>query len=330
MDANMMIIMAHAIGDVEAAEKYKSLTDEIKNRIRNDFFTSQAEFKIEILNTMQTPALFALMNNIFDDEKKQYIIERLKDNFHDKGNCLSTGFLGTSILMNTLTENGMSDIAYELLFQHKNPSWLYSIDNGATTIWERWDSYTIEKGMAASGMNSFNHYAYGSVCEWIWKTCAGISADPLCPGFKHIVLKPIPDERLGFIDAEYNSPAGLIRSVWEYNDDKWNWEFSIPEGASASVTIPGETTSIEYEAGTYEISLPLTNVRKEISAIAKHLKVKEDGTVEVTKLADETILVYNIEGIKVLSTSNDTFNMSSLQQGLYIVKVGEKMWKIRK
>ena len=121
-------------------------------------------------------------------------------------------------------------LPYELLFQRKNPSWLYSVDNGATTIWERWNSYMIDKGMGPRGMNSFNHYAYGCVCEWIWETVAGIAADPATPGFKHIIMKPIPDKRLGHVTAEYRSAAGLIKSAWKYEGDTWIWEFTIPKG----------------------------------------------------------------------------------------------------
>ena len=155
--------------------------------------------------------------------------------------------------MPTLTENGMEDIAYELLFQRKNPSWLYSIDNGATTIWERWNSYMLESGMGPRGMNSFNHYAYGVVCEWMWETMAGIAADVEQPGFKRIIMKPIPDKRLGFVDAEYKSAAGIIKSNWKYDGDKWIWKFTVPEGAVAEVTLPGETDSKEYVAGTYTV-----------------------------------------------------------------------------
>ena len=104
---------------------------------------------------MQTPALFALKNQLLEGEPKAKMIDRLRENFAQHDLCLQTGFLGTSILMATLTENGMEDIAYELLFQRKNPSWLYSVDNGATTIWERWNSYMIDKGMGPRGMNSF-------------------------------------------------------------------------------------------------------------------------------------------------------------------------------
>ena len=155
--------------------------------------------------------------------------------------------------MPTLTENGMSDIAWNLLFQRKNPSWLYSIDNGATTIWERWNSYMLDQGMGPRGMNSFNHYAYGVICEWIWETAAGISSDPVNPGFKHIIMKPIPDKRLGSIEAVYNSVSGTIKSSWRYEGDKWIWEFSIPDGCTASVTIPGESESREYISGDYKI-----------------------------------------------------------------------------
>lgn len=211
-----------------------------KQYILDKFLNADGEFKTAIFNTMQTPALFALKNKLVEGVAKENMMKRLRDNFAEHGNCLQTGFLGTSILMPTLTENGMSDIAYELLFQRKNPSWLYSVDNGATTIWERWNSYMLDKGMGPQGMNSFNHYAYGCVCEWMWETMAGISADTSEPGFKRIIMKPIPDKRLEFVNAEYNSAAGIIKSSWKYEGDQWIWDFAIPEGAVALVTLPAK------------------------------------------------------------------------------------------
>jgi alpha-L-rhamnosidase len=92
------------------------------------------------------------------------------------------------------------------------------------------------------------------VCEWIWETAAGIASDPAVPGFKHIIMKPVPDKRLGHLTAEYNSSAGLIKSAWRYEGDAWVWEFTIPEGATASVTLPGETEAKHYEAGTYKVT----------------------------------------------------------------------------
>ena len=251
IDAEMMRDMAIATG--RNAEPYIKMAAEAKEFLKQEFFNEDGTFKTEILNTMQTPALFALKNNLFQGEAKAKMISRLRENFTQHGNCLQTGFLGTSILMATLTDNGMVDIAYELLFQRKNPSWLYSVDNGATTIWERWNSYMLDKGMGPRGMNSFNHYAYGCVCEWIWETAAGIASDPAEPGFKHIIMSPVPDKRLGHLSAEYNSAAGVIKSSWRYEGDEWIWEFSIPEGATATVTLPGESESQTYGSGEHKL-----------------------------------------------------------------------------
>ena len=253
IDAGLMSEMAAATG--RNAKVFEAMETAAKDYLRATFFDENGYFKTEVLNTMQTPALFALKNQLFDGQIREEMIARLRENFKSHDNCLQTGFLGTSILMSTLTENGMVDIAYELLFQRKNPSWLYSVDNGATTVWERWNSYMIEKGMGPKGMNSFNHYAYGCVCEWIWETAAGISCTSANPGFSRIVMAPVPDKRLGFVDAEYDSAAGKIRSSWRYEGDTWVWEFTVPEGAVADVTLPGESESEEYVSGNYTVKL---------------------------------------------------------------------------
>ena len=252
MDASMMRDMAAATG--RDPKVYEDMTNAAKEYLKSRFLNEDGTFKVQVLNTMQTPALFALKNGVVEGAAKENMIARLRQNFEEHGNCLQTGFLGTSILMPTLTEAGMVDMAYELLFQRKNPSWLYSIDNGATTIWERWNSYMIEYGMGPKGMNSFNHYAYGCVCEWIWETAAGISSDAAEPGFKHIIMKPVPDKRLGFVEAEFNSPAGVIKSAWKYEGDKCVWNFTIPEGAWATVTLPGSAESTDYKAGSYTLT----------------------------------------------------------------------------
>ena len=250
-NAGMMKDMAEATG--RDAARYADMQQNAVKYLKERFLNADGTFKVAILNTMQTPALFALRNDLVEGAAREALIARLRRNFEEHEGCLQTGFLGTSILMPTLTENGMTDIAYELLFQRKNPSWLYSVDNGATTIWERWNSYMLDKGMGPRGMNSFNHYAYGVVCEWIWETVAGISSDVAQPGFRHIIMKPVPDRRLGFVKAEYQSAAGVIRSEWRYEGDRWIWNFTIPEGSTASVTLPGETSSKEYDAGSYTL-----------------------------------------------------------------------------
>ena len=257
IDAEMMRDMAAATG--RDAAPFEKMTADAKAYVKGKFLKADGTFKTPIFNTMQTPALFALRNGLVDGKAREQMIARLRQNFADHGDCLQTGFLGTSILMPTLTACGLSDVAYTLLLQHKNPSWLYSVDNGATTVWERWNSYMIEKGMGPRGMNSFNHYAYGCVCQWLWENAAGIAADVKKPGFKHIIMAPQPDRRLGSIKASYRSAAGLIESEWHYEGDEWVWTFSIPEGATAAVTLPGESEAKEYEAGKYTKQLTINN-----------------------------------------------------------------------
>ncbi len=252
IDAGMMLDMARATGRDTA--KYARMIAEAKAYLCERFLNSDGSFKLDILNTMQTPALFALRNNLLDGEARENMKQRLRANFREHNQCLQTGFLGTSILMQTLTDNGMVDIAYDLLFQRRNPSWLYSVDNGATTIWERWNSYTIEHGMAPNGMNSFNHYAYGCVCQWLWQTVAGIRTDIAQPGFRHILLAPVPDKRLGSVNASFQSAAGLIKSEWHYDGDVCTWSFSIPEGTTATVRLPNSEQR-EYAAGTYTLRI---------------------------------------------------------------------------
>ena len=251
IDAGMMRDMALATG--RDTGKYEAMLAEAKDYLKTQFMNPDGTFKVAALNSMQTPILFALKNGLVEGEARETMLRSLRENFAAHDGCLQTGFLGTSVLMQTLTDNGLADIAWDLLFQRKNPSWLYSVDNGATTIWERWNSYTVDGGMGPNGMNSFNHYAYGCVCQWLWETAAGINADPADPGFKHIILKPVPDKRLGHLEASYRSAAGLIESRWNFEGDAWTWTFTIPEGTTATVFLPGEDGPEDYPAGTYTV-----------------------------------------------------------------------------
>ena len=250
-DAQLMEAMARATGRDTA--KYARMAAEAKAYLKAKFFATDDGMIIPLFRDMQTPALFALKLGLVEGAAKEKTVAALRQNAADHGDCLQTGFLGTSILMDTLTENGLADLAYTLLLQHRNPSWLYSVDQGATTVWERWNSYTKDKGFGPVGMNSFNHYAYGAVLAWIYRTVAGIAADPSAPGFRRIVMKPVPDRRLGHVTAEYRSVAGLVRSAWRYEGEKWIWEFTVPEGATALVTVPGETAAKTYGAGDHRI-----------------------------------------------------------------------------
>ena len=250
-DAQMMADMAAATGRDTA--KWTKMAADAKAYLVANFVDKADGMLIKLFRPLQTPAVFALKLGLLDAAASQKTLAALRENVKAYDGCLTTGFLGTSIIMDTLTAYGANDLAYSLLLNHRHPSWLYSVDQGATTIWERWNSYTKEKGFGPVGMNSFNHYAYGAVLAWIYKTVAGIAADPKAPGFKNIVMAPKPDKRLGFVKAEYETPRGLVKSAWRYEGDKWIWDFTVPAGATASVTLPGETAAKPYAAGTYHI-----------------------------------------------------------------------------
>ena len=247
-DSRMMAEMAEAAGKAQEAKDYDAMAGRALAFLRGKFVAKDGML-IPLFRDIQTPALFALKLGLLERPEavaatKAALIKNIKDH----GDCLQTGFLGTSILMDTLTYSvGAPDVAYTLLLQHKNPSWLYSVDQGATTVWERWNSYVKATGFGPSGMNSFNHYAYGAVLSWMYGTMAGIRAEN---GFKHFTLAPIPDRRMGKVEASFDSPYGVIRSAWAYEGEKWTWTFTIPANASATVKVPGRPAE-ELPAGTY-------------------------------------------------------------------------------
>lgn len=253
MDARMMAEMARALGKGAEADAYAKMAGEALAYMRHDVLENG---RIPAcLRHMQTPALFALHCGLLADadavaETKAALLKNIKDH----GDCLQTGFLGTSILMDTLTEIGAADVAYTLLLQHRNPSWLYSVDQGATTIWERWNSYRKDTGFGDVGMNSFNHYAYGAVLAWMFKTAAGIQPGDEAGFDDAFTLAPTPDRRLGHLSASFRTARGEIRSAWHYDKDgACQWLFTVPRGAKATVKANGETKV--YEGGTHQMEI---------------------------------------------------------------------------
>ena len=254
-DALMMKEMAAATGRTAAAGKYEKMADEAKAYIRKNFLDKDDGLVLRPYRANQTPSLFLLKFGLLESDKAVAATKAaLLKNIADHKGCLTTGFLGTSILMDTLTyDAGVPETAYSLLLQHENPSWLYSVDQGATTVWERWNSYVKATGFGPVGMNSFNHYAYGAVLAWMYGTMAGIRADEKAPGFRHVILAPVPDRRIGHVEASYDSAYGRIKSAWRYGaDGKWTWKFSIPANVTATVVVPGAAPA-EYVSGDYTI-----------------------------------------------------------------------------
>ena len=177
-----------------------------------------------------------------------------------RGHKLSTGFVGTSYLPGVLARNGRIDLAYKLLHQKAWPSWLYAVTQGATTIWERWDGWTHDKGFQDKGMNSFNHYAYGAIGAWLYATVAGIDLDPDHPGYKRIRLAPQPGGELTSARGALDSPHGKIVSAWKTKAGRFEWEVTVPPNTTAAARFPvpaaAKITGLEglrHIGGTYEL-----------------------------------------------------------------------------
>jgi alpha-L-rhamnosidase len=151
---------------------------------------------------------------------------------------LSTGFVGAPYLPHVLSKNGHIDIAYKLLFQTSWPSWLYAVTQGATTIWERWDGWTEEHGFQDPRMNSFNHYAYGSIGDWLYRVVAGIEINPTRPGYQHIILRPQPGGGLTHATGKLKTLYGELVSQWKRIDDTFEWKVIIPPNTRATVHLP--------------------------------------------------------------------------------------------
>ena len=233
-DALMMKTMALVLGKKDEAEKYRALYEQEKAY----FIEQYVNEKGEVIRGEQTICLYALYLDLLPDAASVEAVKaQLISNIESKGNRLQTGFLGTAIILPTLTKIGRSDLAYTLLLQHDNPSWLYSVDQGATTIWERWNSYTKDRGFGNVSMNSFNHYAYGAVAAWMFSTLAGIDSTPAVPGFKRIIIAPKPDRRI-VAETDYTSPYGIISTESQWTDKGWEFECSIPANTRATIEIP--------------------------------------------------------------------------------------------
>ena len=202
----------------------------------------------------QTAYAVAIRFGLVDGDTKMKMGKFLRAAVERSGGCLTTGFLGVSHLNPALTETGNADTAYSLLLQDKNPSWLYSVKNGATTVWERWDSYIAETDtFGAPSMNSFNHYAYGAVGEWLFESVLGIA--PVEAGYKKIKIAPVIGGGLTYARGYHDSPYGRIESAWETDGETVTLKCTIPKDTTAVIEFGGKTH--EAAVGRYEFTARL-------------------------------------------------------------------------
>ena len=243
--ARIMSRAAAVLGKKSDAAKYHKLYQNIKKAFKKAYVDKEGKIK----GDTQTAYLLALEFDLVDGEMRkkaeQHLIERIKErHWH-----LSTGFVGTRDLMHVLTKIGRIDVAYRLLFTVTYPSWLFPVKNGATSIWERWDSWTPEGGFQDSGMNSFSHYAYGAVGQWMFENIGGINS--ASPGFRKIIIKPAITRKLTWARTSYDCIHGKITVGWKLDGNKVTLDVEIPPNATASIHVPGEDKAVEVASGKY-------------------------------------------------------------------------------
>lgn len=236
----LFIKAAHALG--RDVSEYENIPAEAAAAFRREYMENG-----RVKNATQTGCVLALFFDITDDRAATatQLNELVKRTGH-----LETGFVGTPYLLHALSDNGYAETAYDLLLRREYPSWLYPISKGATTVWEHWDGIKPDGTMWSTDMNSFNHYAYGAVADWMYGAAAGINSDPDRPGFEHIIFRPVTDRRLDFVKASIDTRRGTVASEWRRENGRIKYIFTVPEGCGASVVIGGEKH--EIGAGTHE------------------------------------------------------------------------------
>jgi len=240
---------ARALGRTEDAIRYRKEAAEVRAAFTKAYF--DAEGRLSIRPETQTAYTLAIAFDLLPEGMRQKAGDQLARLVREAGTHLRTGFLGTPHLVPALDRTGHSDLAAEVLLQESYPSWFFSINQGATTIWERWNSYTRAEGFGDVSMNSFNHYAYGAIGQWMYERLAGLAPDPESAGYRHFFVRPLLTPRLESARAELETPYGKAASSWRRQGARVVLEVLIPPNTTATVEIPGRGASETLAAGRY-------------------------------------------------------------------------------
>ena len=250
--------VAGVLGKPDDAAKYADLHRQIAAAFRQAFVTPDGHVKGET----QTGYLLALGYDLLEPAQRPVAVAQLQKLIHDRQDHLSVGFLGVNLLLPVLADNGDVPLAYKLLENDTYPSWGYPIRHGATTVWERWNGWTADKGFADPGMNSFNHYAYGSCGQWMFAGVAGLGADR--PGFAHVVVHPRPGGDVTFADATYDSIRGPVAVHWGLDGHAVHLAVTVPPNVTATVYVPSVAAAAVTEGhGPASQARGVTFVRSE-------------------------------------------------------------------
>ncbi|PEQ91772.1 alfa-L-rhamnosidase [Bacillus sp. AFS006103] len=273
---NIVRKTAEVLNKLEDVQKYDQLYQKIKRAINEEYITAAGR----MVSETQTGCVLALHFDLAEEKYQKRILKSLETNIANHKNHLTTGFVGTPYLCHTLSENNLHDLAGALFLKEDYPSWLYAVKKGATTIWERWNSILPNGDFDTSGMNSLNHYAYGSIGEWMYRKLAGINQ--LEPGYKKILIKPEFIKGIHSVEATFNSMYGVIKSAWKCKDKKIKVDVEIPANTTALLYLPEKEKPLELGSGSYQFEYETeTNLERDRFTMDSTLKEIFDEPVAI-------------------------------------------------
>ncbi len=233
LSSGLVANAAKKLGLETDAAYYQGISDKTKSAIQNVYYTKNGKCNVQT----QTAYILALAMDLIDTEVRPLIAAELVGLLQEYNFHLTTGFVGTPFLCKVLSNAGYSQEAYKLLFQKDYPSWLYQVDMGATTIWERWNSVLSDGTLSGTGMNSLNHYTYGSIVQWMYENICGLTAKE--EGFKTFYVAPEYTDRFSYVDMRYDSPKGTILIKWKKQENAYELYVKVPFDTTAIVKLPG-------------------------------------------------------------------------------------------
>jgi alpha-L-rhamnosidase len=238
---------AELAGDGDGAVYYADLAARVRAAFALEYTTPGGRVLSDAATAYALALRWALLP---EPAQRRHAADRLADLVRAAGFRISTGFVGTPLMTDALTDGGHPDLAYRLLLQTGCPSWLYAVTMGATTVWERWDSMLPDGSINPGQMTSFNHYALGGVADWLHRRVAGLA--PAAPGYRKLLVRPVPDRRLTFAAARHLTPYGEAAVSWERGEARLTLRVTVPVGVTATVHVPGEDAPAEVRHGSHE------------------------------------------------------------------------------
>lgn len=241
----LLVNAARVLGKQDDVNTYEALLQKIKAAFVKEYLTANGR----LVSGTQTAYVLSLNFDMLPENLRQQAADRLATNIKDYGNHLTTGFLGTPYLCHVLTRFGYTDLSFALLLQEKYPSWLYPVKMGATTIWERWDGIKPDGSFQVPSMNSYNHYSYGAIGDWMYRSMVGLDTYEDGPGYKHIKIQPHIGGGFTHANASLETYYGKLSSGWKLEADKTLMDVEIPANTTATVFIPASSAAAITEAG---------------------------------------------------------------------------------